>query len=48
MFRLIALYLYYRDLQEERARSGTPMPAADSTPAAANTHEEWIIEALAA
>ena len=50
MFRLIALYFYYRELQEERARAGVAVaPSLRLVPIAVpETPEERSIRALAA
>jgi hypothetical protein len=50
MFRLIALYFHYRDLQEERARAGvTAAPSLRVVPIAVpETPKEQSIHALAA
>jgi hypothetical protein len=51
MFRLIALYLHYRDLQEERARVGVhaAVPVMRVLPAKiVRTDDRGMVHALAA
>jgi hypothetical protein len=51
MFRLIALYIHYRDLQEERARAGVPaaVPSIRVVPTTVvKADDHGLVHALAA